>query len=83
MENQGTINKFPDQYRSKTEKNIYAMCNAGISMISTDKIMCDIYENKHTFRILKTELSESALYCIDFEGVKRHIMVNVGGEIHL
>lgn len=33
---------------------------AGISMIPTDKIMCDINENIHAFRILKTELSDSA-----------------------
>lgn len=54
----------------------------GIPIISTDKLYCEINGKTHTLKILKAELSDNALYSINFEGGKRRIMVTVEGKIH-
>ncbi|VDI55554.1 Hypothetical predicted protein [Mytilus galloprovincialis] len=48
-------------------------------LISTTRLASDINEKKHTLKIRNAELSDSAVYCIDFNGVKREIQLQVEG----
>ncbi|CAC5373138.1 MYBPC1 [Mytilus coruscus] len=64
------------------QKSISAMWyKNGSPVSSTDKIKCDIKDRKHTLKIKTVELSDKAVYCIDFDGVKRQIQLQVEGKI--
>ncbi|CAC5389061.1 MYBPC1 [Mytilus coruscus] len=51
----------------------------GSPVSSTEKIKCDKNDRKHTLKITTAALTDSAVYCIDFEGVKRQIDLHVEG----
>ncbi|CAC5390356.1 unnamed protein product [Mytilus coruscus] len=49
----------------------------GSPVSSTDRIECGKNEKMHILKIHNAELSDSAVYCIDFKGVKRQIQLHV------
>ncbi|CAC5415399.1 unnamed protein product [Mytilus coruscus] len=55
----------------------------GSPVSSTDRIECGINEKMHTLKIHNAELSDSAVYCIDFKGVKRQIQLHVEGKTYV
>ncbi|VDI80926.1 Hypothetical predicted protein [Mytilus galloprovincialis] len=49
----------------------------GIPLIKSSRIEYDIDEKIHTLKIHNAELSDSAVYCIEFNGVKRKIHLQI------
>lgn len=52
-------------------------------LATTEKMKYDVNGRKHKLTIPKADLSDSAVYCIDFGGVKRQIKLEVNGKICL
>lgn len=54
----------------------------GSLLTSTEKMKYDVNERKHILTITKAELSDNAVYLIDFGGAKRQLKIEVEGKLH-